>query len=275
MSAEPILDEAALAVAAIDRLKPLISRDQWHRYTTVIDGKKQVLPGVTSVIGVLDKTGVNRWSVRVQQEADIAVAWRMNQDYHAYDEFEFVSAFERMAGKEKENAKLLKKAGEIGTDVHALVETWCQRAMGKVVDDPIIKHDKAYFVYAGFEEWAKSVDLKPVAVEAFVCSLEYRFGGTMDLLGYMNGHLTLLDWKTGGVYPEHILQNVAYRKALQEMSGVMAEGLLVNLPKKGNETAITVHPVTEDVDEQFNIFKSLIPVYNWIKANEKAKRSKK
>ena len=278
MSAEPVpSDEGAIALAAIERLRPLIGRDQWHRYTLGKGKDKAVLPSVTGVIGVMDKPALPGWSARIQQEADIATAWKLIQENRRdyADFFFFDSDFREMAGKEKEHAKALKEAGEIGTDLHGMIEAYCRRLLGETVADPVVKNDRAYFAYSGFEEWAKSVDLKPVSTEAMVYSKTHGYAGTFDLLAYVNGKLTIIDWKTGrAIYQEHRLQSVAYRMALAEMSGVMTEGLLVLLPKSGDQ-GIEAHQVMDDVTEAFNVFKSLIPVYHWIKANEKARRSKK
>lgn len=279
MSAEPVLpDEASLALAAIEHLRPLIGRDQWHRYTLGKGKDKVVLPSVTGVIGVMDKPALPGWSARIQQEADMITAWQMAQrdEFYKYPDFTFFEAdFRRLAGKEKEHAKALKEAGEIGTDLHGMIEVYCRRLLGETVADPVVKNDRAYFAYSGFEGWAKSVNLKPVSTEAMVYSKAHGYAGTFDLLAYVNGKLTIVDWKTGkSIYQEHRLQSVAYRMALAEMSGIMTDGLLVLLPKSGDQ-GIEAHPVMDDVTETFNVFKSLIPVYNWIKANEKARRSKK
>lgn len=264
----------------LDAARTRVRRDRWHRYEVKVGGEWRRMAGVTSVIDCLNKPALVSWSARIQQEADIETAWRLfcNEDNHvaAMAREDFAARFRDLAGKEKEHQKQLKAAGELGTDLHLLIENWCRTKMGETVKPPTIKIEKAFYVYAGFEAWAKSVDLLPIAIEAPVYSLTHGYAGTLDCLGLVNGELTLLDWKSSPrIYPEMRLQNIAYRTALEEMTGAKAEGLLVRLPKAGEDDDLNVEPVPieDDVNATFDIFRALVPVYGWVKAQEKAARA--
>lgn len=271
MSTAPKLDEYDSLRAALAAARGRIRRDRYHRYEILDGATWRRVPGVTTVIGALEKPALVPWAARIQQEADIETAWRLYSgplSMERPDKESFAERFRELAGKEKEHQKALREAGELGTDLHALIETWCKRRMGEKVADQEIKHERAYYVYAGFETWAASVDLDPIAIEAPVYSVAHSYAGTLDLLALVSGRLTLLDWKTSPrVYPEMRLQNIAYRKALEEMTGAVAEGLLVRLPKTGTDDNLAIEPtpIDDNVDELFCVFTSLLPVHLWVK----------
>ena len=136
-------------------------------------------------------------------------------------------------GVVKAHTKELAKAGDIGSQTHALIE-WTMRTqlMQKVGPSPRIT-DAAQWAFMAWEDWRKSVKLKPIFIEQTVYSENYGYAGTMDLLAEVEGVLTVVDWKTGkAVYSESHLQNAAYRQAIREMGhGDPKQGLIVRLPK--------------------------------------------
>ena len=79
--------------------------------------------------------------------------------------------------------------------------------------------------------------LRLVAAEQVLVSKRHGFAGTCDLITCgADGVLTLTDWKTGGIWPEHALQLGAYSIALEEMTGrPVGEGFVVRLREKGYE----------------------------------------
>ena len=136
-------------------------------------------------------------------------------------------------GKEKAHIKELAKAGEIGSQVHALIEFTLRMELCEKVGPSPALEPKAQFAYAEWQKWRQSVKLKPLMVEFTMVSHKYGYAGTADLLAEVNGVLTLVDWKTGkSVYREAHLQNAAYRQAVREMGlGDPQQGLILRLPK--------------------------------------------
>jgi len=70
--------------------------------------------------------------------------------------------------------------------------------------------------FAAYLEWAEMTRIEIVEQEMALVSEKYRYGGTPDAIGYCNGKLSLLDWKTGRVYSDHLLQLAAYRNLIRE-----------------------------------------------------------
>jgi hypothetical protein len=187
----------------------------------------------------------------------------------------YIATLDGRIGKLRANQKLLAKAGEIGTQVHALVEWNIRRHLQQKVGPEPKVEEKALWAFMAWEDWAKSVHLKPMLIEQTVFSLTHGYAGTMDLLAEVGGRVTLLDFKTGkAIYAEAHLQNVAYQAALAEMGHVQAEqGMIVRLPKNeqdpGFETATC--PAVADLFPTFLAVKS---VWEWWFAQEQAYREK-
>ena len=69
-------------------------------------------------------------------------------------------------------------------------------------------------VVIAFRKWQDAAQFVPFASEQLVFSLEYVYAGTADLIGAVNGRLSLLDIKScRGVYPEYKLHLAAYAVA--------------------------------------------------------------
>jgi hypothetical protein len=145
----------------------------------------------------------------------------------------FILALQGILGREKAHSRELAKAGQIGSQIHELVE-WSLRAelLQEVGKSPILS-EQAQWAYQQFQRWRQTVKLKAIAVETTVVCHCHRIAGTMDLLAGINGVLTVCDWKSGKrVYWEAKLQNAAYRHCVREMGlGDPKKGLILRLPK--------------------------------------------
>lgn len=165
---------------------------------------------------------------------------------------------------------MVAKAGDIGSQVHALIE-WTLRARlcQEPGPSPSVTSKKAEWALASWQRWANSVDLKPIAVEQTVYSETHGYAGTMDLLALVNGEAVVLDWKTGkAVYNEAHLQNAAYRHAIREMGhGDPKKGLIVRLPKVETDPDFEVVEA-RDEKECFQVFLSTIDLWTWIQKHD-------
>ena len=123
----------------------------------------------------------------------------------------------------------------VGTCVHEMCEAWVKGdepllVLEKAIEAPSVA-DKPSFraqavsAYSAFEFWCKGTQLEIIDCEVPVLSETHRFGGTLDFIGKLNGKLVLGDFKTsGGVYPEYLMQIVAYAKAYEETTGNKIDG---------------------------------------------------
>ena len=155
------------------------------------DGTK--VPGTTTILGRFKESGaLLRW------------AWKRGKDF-----------------PNEELYATRDEAGNVGTAAHAMVEA---RIDG---EDPDARQEllalddagriKARNAFGMYEAWARMSNLVIVEQEMLLVSEKYRFGGTPDAIGTVNGVLCLVDWKTSnGVYADYLLQVAAYRLLWEE-----------------------------------------------------------
>lgn len=113
-----------------------------------------------------------------------------------------------------------EKAADIGTLAHAMVERWINgedyELALKGADET--SADKARNAFDQFLQWASEtkVELLSKYQELQLVCPEYKFGGTPDAIGRIDGKVVLLDWKSSnGVYSDYIVQLAAYRHLIE------------------------------------------------------------
>ena len=242
-----------------------------------IDGKQ--LPSVTTILSAIGKPALVAWSANVERELVLKVSNELYQDSPAVKMSPVAWHTTMLArlGKEKAHKKEMAKAGEIGTQAHALIE-WTLRAemMQDAGPTPAIS-DKAMWAFSSWEKWRKSVHLKPIFIESVVWNETYGYAGTMDLLAEVNGVVTVLDWKTGkAVYPEAFLQNIAYRKAIRSMGHADPKaGLILRLPKTEQDPDFEAVEVDSSEEYLFGVFLSTKELWEWMQFEEEKRAAKK
>jgi hypothetical protein len=211
-----------------------------------VDG--ELLPSVTHILGGgYPKPALVYWSANVERAACTEAAAALYEDLGAtgqkFPASWYLTELQKRLGQVKAHQKALVKAGDIGTEAHRMIEYQLRTAVGaKAGEKPVISDAAQWSVFA-FEDWAKSVRLKPVLCERVVWSKVYGFAGTLDLLARVNGVMTEVSIKTGkGVYAEAHLQSAAYVTALSELGYLPPAGgsLIVRLPKDCNDPAFEV-----------------------------------
>jgi hypothetical protein len=238
-----------------------------------IDGESY--PSVTTILGCIGKPALIQWAANQERTLVTDTAARLYEELasigQAIPRSAFLVTLEGRCGKERAHRRELEKAGDIGTQAHALIEWHLRRDLGLQVGVEPNVCAEALWAFMAFQDWAKSVDLKPKYIEQTVFSSAHRYAGTMDLLAEVNGVLTLADFKTGkSIYGEALLQNVAYRAAVMEMGIARPEaGLIVRLPKVQTDPEFEVKPVPP-VDALMPTFLAVRQLWTWYHAQEQA-----
>ena len=212
------------------------------RFYDTPEGK---FPSVTTILSVVGKPALVGWSANVEREMVIIEShklYRENIGWPELNSIEWTLRMQELLGKKRAHTRQLDKAGEIGSQVHKLIE-WTLRAelMESVGGSPQVSPE-ARMAFTAWLDWKASVCLKPLVVERKVWSQTHGYAGTLDLLALVNGRETVVDWKTGkAVYPEAHLQNAAYRTAMREMGlGNPEAGMIVRLPKVDTDPGFEV-----------------------------------
>lgn len=160
-----------------------------------LDGEK--LPGTTTVIGRFKESGgLLQWAFKQGQSG-------ASNLYEQRD-----------------------KAADIGTAAHSMIEAHINeedpiQVLSKLAPadggtDFIEKAKNAFDMYL---KWEKQTGIKLLSKyqEIQLVSPQYKFGGTPDAIGEIDGEIVLLDWKTSnGVYQDYIIQLAAYQHLIND-----------------------------------------------------------
>jgi len=161
------------------------------------------VPGVTTVLGILEKPGLLKW------------AWRMGQD-----------------GKDIE--KVRDEAAAIGTVSHARVEAHLRGMEFDASGITLERMTQSGYAFDGFLSWWEREGYSVLATEMQLVSERWQVGGTLDILARdRDGALVLVDIKTSnGLYREHRLQVAAYAAMYEETNDERISRLvIVRIPK--------------------------------------------
>lgn len=173
-----------------------------HRYT--LDG--QYVPGVTTILGCLDKPAIPKWAA-----AQVATYVAENADaveqLRSLGERGMVNALKEIPWKKRDDAATR------GTTLHDYAEALLNGEEVDVDDElvPVIEHALQFM-----EDW----HIEPIATECAVASREHWYAGTADLFAKYTrpdtGHsgTAIFDWKSGkALYPDYAWQLSAYAYA--------------------------------------------------------------
>jgi len=165
------------------------------------------VPGVTTVLGLINKPQLLKW------------AWQLGKD-----------------GIDMEASR--QGAADIGTVAHALCEAHLR---GMAFDPENIAPDKLAKAETGFirflEYWDRE-GLTVVAVERAMVSETMQVGGTLDILARRpDGRLVVVDLKTSkGIYDEMLIQAATYAAMHEETSSEpVSEVVIVRIGKEDAE----------------------------------------
>ena len=230
-----------------------------------IDGEDY--PSVTHILGCIGKPALINWAANQERTLVTEAAADLYLDVAKTPTMSrpaYVTTLLGRLGKLKAHQKQLAKAGDIGTQVHNLIEWNLRTSLGQKAGLEPRVVDDAQWAFMAWQDWAESVQLKPLLIEQVVFSRRHRYAGTMDLLAEVNGVPTLVDFKTGkAIYAEAYLQSVAYQVALVEMGHCQpGAGLIVRLPKNQTDPAFEVATVP-GVAELLPTFLAVCKVWRW------------
>lgn len=234
-----------------------------HRYRVSVDGQKfGHVPSVTTILNVLAKHSLIPWAVRCCCD---------------YVENNFRALIEKDSFTADDVLKIIQKArtahdvvreeaAEIGTNVHDFLAAWWKSEVDHGPTPTLPEDEKVQNCVNAAFAWFKDHELKPVGIEEALYSRQHKFCGRADWIGYIDGQLSVLDFKsTKAIYPELALQCTAYGQAQFEMTGEKPEtrwGLRLD-KHDGSFEARKYPPDTFDAD--FDSFRCCLTIYERFK----------
>ena len=144
-----------------------------------------LVPGVTTVLGVLDKPALGKWRWQCGKDG---IEWPIPSDATA----------------------------GVGTICHYKIQCYLSKETEEY--DPNWKEEHIKAAQLPFETWLEYFNkrkAKAIRSEYSLTSEEHRYGGTLDLVCDTDKGLELWDMKTSkAIYDENFLQLAAYRMLL-------------------------------------------------------------
>ena len=151
-----------------------------------------------------------------------------------------------------------------GTLVHGMTE---QDDLGILVEDDLLAETGLDGYLHAWREFKRGVD-KMVEIEGRVYHTKYRYSGTFDRLALVNGRLSLLEIKTGGLVNAYQLQTAAYQAAINEgfvpqrIDGIVRNQVLdrfvIQLREDGGYSVVQHQDPTD-----FETFVAALVIRNW------------
>jgi hypothetical protein len=182
--------------------KGLTFYPQSHRYR--LDGKW--VPGVTTILGVLDKPAIAKWAAGQVAEY-VADNPAGVEELRNMGRGPMVQALKGMPWQKRDDA------GVRGNVLHDYAEALLNGEEVDVADEHVPVMESAL---AFMEDWA----IEPLLVEAPCASRQHQWAGTLDLIARYRRPDTgatgtaIFDWKSGkALYPEYAWQFNAYAHA--------------------------------------------------------------
>lgn len=253
-----------------------LHRDAKHFYSW--NGEPPV-PGITSIIGILDKPALVGWAKRETAKAAIrnwkAVAEMVRQQPPIEEQLSYhpaVAYLKATPGYQRD------AAADAGTAVHAIAE-----AIAKG-EKPVIPEAHAASAEAFIRDFVEKYrpTFHPLYTEAMVYHPGNEdvmaYGGTMDLFCRIGDDLWLIDHKTNasGVWPETALQLAAGRWA--GWIGRPGDQKQHAIPKVGKCGVLWIRPEGAELipysvtPQEFQAFTACRFAWHWV--NERSKQVK-
>lgn len=233
--------------------------DAKHHVRYVLeDGEKIMVPGVTNITGMVDKSQpLMAWSAAQTVEL-LRTSILPGQ---AYTEEQLEEAFQNAKRNYRNTSR---KALDIGKLAHEWLDRYQQSLIAGVDHEESLPENEnaANCVKAALDFMGKH-SFSPFRVETHVYSRLYNYAGTLDHLAHITscgsedccpfeGTVFILgDFKSSkAMYDEYFLQTAAYQQAIQEeFPDLTVDGrLILRLDKEGQgfEHAIRLNNTMED-----------------------------
>jgi len=223
------------------------------------DGSR--VPGTTTVIGRFKESGaLMKWACSVGFEQG------------------------KRGDKEPDLYKKSSEAADIGTVAHQMVESSIKQEasdadLERYVNETLPEGSRpaAWSAFNAFRTWARNYAVNFTFQEVALVSENYKYGGTIDAIGVINGAtargLALFDWKTSkAIYGDYLVQVAAYKQLWEENNprDPLTEGMhLLRFAKQHGDFHHHHFPRLDEAWRQFELFREAYALDRKIKDRAK------
>ncbi len=177
--------------------------NQIHTVYKLADGQR--VPSVTTYLGILGKHAIIQW------------AWECGVQGLDY-------------------RKVRDQAGDTGSLVHYMILCDLKKKEPDLTEYTQNDITSTSVPMGKYLAWKSEHKVDPILLEQPLVSETYKFGGTPDFYGKVDGKLTLLDFKTSSaIYPENFYQIAAYWHLLEEYEHKLEQGKLLRFGKSSDD----------------------------------------
>jgi len=164
------------------------------------------VPGVTTILGVLNKPALIAWA-------------------------------NRMGLQGIDTQRYVDEAAAVGTLAHALIMDSLGGKPVRLEDFTADQLTRARYGVEVFKRWRKAHQFEPMLLETPLVSDQYRYGGTIDIVAMTERGPELIDLKTSsGIYEEHVVQVGAYWRLLAEAGQEISGARILRIGRSEDET---------------------------------------
>lgn len=236
-------------------LKQSITKDGNRYYK---EGKKYTR--VTRAIDIINKPALNKWRENVELEF---IKNALSQGYEIDTESK-INNLIHLARREPD--RIAQEAADIGKFIHRIID---KIGKGEIYNLELLPEP----VYYGVSSALKFLDdtkFKMLAGEETLFCDKYMIAGTPDKVGIMDGLLTILDWKSGSVWPTSQLQGATYRYLWWVKTKEWTKKtLMVKLFLDKIDYKIHWQDLTkEDLDYNWKVYLWVLGILRWMEAKK-------
>jgi len=208
------------------------------------------LYGVTSIMNIADKPALVNWAV------NLTLSKITELKEHIQDNFIDVISEARRAHYEAS-----KKARELGTRVHAVADHWfSDDKLGLISEMLKVRDEEERLALSALIKFFQTQKVERELGERKIKSLKYRYAGTADFIGKINGDYVVADYKTSSaIYPEYFVQTSAYASALEEEGFKIDKTMIIRIGKDG----VLEMKADENWKDKMPIFLAHKEIYEW------------
>lgn len=226
-------------------------------------GARLDVPGVTTVTDALNKPALVPWA------AKMTVTYI--EDHFDFSKQYTPEEFALLLLEAKRNFQNYKDAAaQTGKLAHEYLELWIKaKIRGEEYQGPLPEDPRAVNgVFSAFM-WMDAHHVEWIASERKVYSLEHDYAGTFDGLAYVDGMLSIMDFKTSN-YLDRLkfgMQTAAYELAQEEEYGLdIKERWVLRLSKEEAEFE-PMHLKEDQFQRDIDAYLSTLDTYRKVKSH--------
>lgn len=154
----------------------------------------------------------------------------------------------------------LRKLAEIGSLGHSFIEHDVKCIEIDLSDYTPAQVEIGRSILNKWLEWKSKNNFELIGSEMQLVSEEYKYGGTIDLYGKVNGKFSIIDIKSSDkIYDEHLTQTVAYRQLAIENGKQVDECRILKFSRNPKDTY--EEKVVGDWKPHWRVFKACVELY--------------